>query len=49
MQGVETAGLTQWRADLLAELSGDALEIGAGAGLNLHLCPPPCLVWCSAN
>jgi len=39
MRGVEAAGLTRWREELLAGLSGDALEIGAGTGRNLPLYP----------
>jgi ubiquinone/menaquinone biosynthesis C-methylase UbiE len=31
----EAACVRQWRADLLAPLSGDVLELGAGTGLNL--------------
>ena len=31
----EEAGLSQWRADLLGDLAGEVLEIGAGTGLNL--------------
>ncbi len=31
----EEAGLSQWRADLLGDLTGEVLEIGAGTGLNL--------------
>ena len=29
----DDAGMTTWRAELLADLSGDVLEIGAGTGL----------------
>ena len=36
----EIACLQQWRADLLAGLSGDVLEVGAGTGLNLPFFPP---------
>ncbi|MCF6179502.1 MAG: class I SAM-dependent methyltransferase [Geopsychrobacter sp.] len=35
MQRVERLCLQQWRRELLAELSGDVLEIGAGTGANL--------------
>lgn len=35
MRGTEEACLRQWRADLLRDLSGAVLEIGAGTGLNL--------------
>lgn len=35
MAKVEDAGLRQWRADLLADVDGDVLEIGAGTGLNV--------------
>lgn len=40
MQGVEAAGLTEWRRDLLTPLSGTVLEVGAGTGRNLALYPP---------
>ena len=40
MHGVEEASLTRWRTDLLRDLSGDVLEIGAGTGANLPLYPP---------
>jgi len=40
MHGVEEASLTRWRSDLLRDLSGDVLEIGAGTGANLPLYPP---------
>jgi ubiquinone/menaquinone biosynthesis C-methylase UbiE len=36
---MEEAGLRDWRRDLLAGLSGDVLEIGAGTGLNLDHYP----------
>src|SRR5215470_5795185 len=35
MRGSEEACLAAWRADLLAEATGDILEIGAGTGANL--------------
>lgn len=35
MAGTERAGLTAIRARLLAEASGDVLEVGAGTGCNL--------------
>jgi SAM-dependent methyltransferase len=35
MRGVEEAGLTGWRADLLKDLEGEVLEVGAGTGVNL--------------
>ena len=35
MAATEDAGLRQWRADLLADVEGEVLEIGAGTGLNL--------------
>ena len=31
----EDAGLRQWRSDLLGDLSGEVLEVGAGTGLNV--------------
>lgn len=40
MHGVEEAGLIRWRTDLLRDLSGEVLEIGAGTGANLPLYPP---------
>ncbi|MHB1988185.1 MAG: class I SAM-dependent methyltransferase [Acidimicrobiales bacterium] len=39
MDGVEQAGLTGWRRELLAPLRGSVLEIGAGTGRNLLLYP----------
>jgi ubiquinone/menaquinone biosynthesis C-methylase UbiE len=35
MAKTEDAGLRQWRADLLGDLTGEVLEIGAGTGLNV--------------
>lgn len=40
MSGVEGAGLSAWRAELLAGLAGRVLEIGAGTGRNLGFYPP---------
>ncbi len=40
MSGVEQAGLLEWRAALLADLTGSVLEVGAGTGRNLPLYPP---------
>jgi ubiquinone/menaquinone biosynthesis C-methylase UbiE len=31
----EAAGLARWRAELLSDLEGDVLEVGAGTGANL--------------
>jgi ubiquinone/menaquinone biosynthesis C-methylase UbiE len=39
MRGSEAACLGQWRAELLRELSGAVLEIGAGTGATLSLYP----------
>lgn len=39
MRGVETACLARWRAELLHDLSGDVLEVGAGTGANLPYYP----------
>lgn len=36
---VEAAGVAEWRRDLLADLAGDVLEIGAGTGHNLRWYP----------
>lgn len=36
----EAACLQRWRADLLHDLAGDVLEVGAGTGANLALYPP---------
>jgi ubiquinone/menaquinone biosynthesis C-methylase UbiE len=35
LAATEAAGLRQWRADLLADVDGEVLEVGAGTGLNL--------------
>lgn len=35
MGSAERACLVEWRADLLSDLGGDVLEIGAGTGANL--------------
>lgn len=35
----EAAGMADWRSELLAGLSGDVLEIGAGTGHNLRWYP----------
>lgn len=40
MAPTEEAGLTDWRHELLGDLSGDVLEAGAGTGLNLAHYPP---------
>jgi ubiquinone/menaquinone biosynthesis C-methylase UbiE len=39
MRGSEEACLAAWRKELLAELSGEVLEIGAGTGSTLGLYP----------
>jgi len=39
MAGVEEGGLTRWRSELLAPLSGTVVEIGAGTGRNLPIYP----------
>lgn len=40
LRAAEDAGLRAWRQDLLHDLSGDVLEVGAGTGLNLpHYTP----------
>jgi ubiquinone/menaquinone biosynthesis C-methylase UbiE len=39
MRASEEACLAQWRAELLSELSGAVLEIGAGTGATLALYP----------
>lgn len=40
MQKSERACLAAWRAELLADLDGDVLEVGAGTGANLRHYPP---------
>jgi SAM-dependent methyltransferase len=40
LKGTEDAGLREERRRLLAGASGEAIEIGAGTGLNLELYPP---------
>ncbi len=35
MTKIEDAGLREWRADLLAGVTGEVLEVGAGTGLNV--------------
>ncbi|MGH7454821.1 MAG: class I SAM-dependent methyltransferase, partial [bacterium] len=35
LQASEEACLSQWRAELLSDLAGEVLEVGAGTGLNL--------------
>jgi ubiquinone/menaquinone biosynthesis C-methylase UbiE len=39
MRRAEEGGLRRWRAELLAPLGGDVLELGAGTGANLDLYP----------
>jgi ubiquinone/menaquinone biosynthesis C-methylase UbiE len=39
MEATEESCLRQWRADLLRDLSGSVLEIGAGTGLNVPYYP----------
>lgn len=40
MRASEDACLGQWRQTLLAPLTGDVLEVGAGTGINLPFYPP---------
>ena len=40
LRAAEDAGLRAWRRDLLRDLSGEVLEVGAGTGLNLLHFPP---------
>ncbi len=40
MRRTEKACLQDWRRELLSDLSGDVLEIGAGTGANLAAYPP---------
>ena len=37
--GVEAAGLADWRRELLADLRGEVVELGAGTGHNLRWYP----------
>jgi ubiquinone/menaquinone biosynthesis C-methylase UbiE len=39
MATTEEACLAEWRSELLKNISGNVLEIGAGTGANLHLYP----------
>jgi len=39
-RGSEVACLQAWRAELLRDLTGHVLEVGAGTGLNLPFYPP---------
>lgn len=39
MAKIEKGGARQWRADLVHDLAGDVLEIGAGTGLNVDHYP----------
>ena len=39
-QASEAACLQQWRAELLCDLAGQVLEVGAGTGLNIAHYPP---------
>ena len=39
LKGSEEAGLTDMRRELLAQTSGDVIDIGAGTGINLDLFP----------
>lgn len=40
MAGMERAYGARWRAELLADLEGHVLEVGAGTGANLTFYPP---------
>ena len=40
MERAEAACLREWRAELLRDLAGEVLEVGAGTGLNLPHYPP---------
>ena len=40
MQRFERAGLAAWRAEMLGDLAGRVLEIGAGTGANVPHYPP---------
>jgi ubiquinone/menaquinone biosynthesis C-methylase UbiE len=40
MSGVEEACLREWRAELLAQVGGHVLEIGAGTGATIDFYPP---------
>ena len=39
-QATEAACVQQWRAELLRDLAGQVLEVGAGTGLNIPHYPP---------
>ena len=39
MGGVEHRCLVSWRKELLSDLSGDVLEVGAGTGANIEMYP----------
>ncbi len=39
MQSVEKSCLAKWRREILADISGDVLEIGCGTGVNLAYYP----------
>lgn len=39
MANIEEGGARQWRADLVADLTGEVLEIGAGTGANVDHYP----------